>query len=64
MKKLLDHAISNPKTTFTGVMIAIANYIVFEETVRDHPLHYRIASFLVSSGFVYFGISHKDIGDN
>lgn len=62
MKKIFNHAIANPKTTFTGIIIAIANYIVFEETIADRPLYYKIASFLISGGFAYLGICNKDIG--
>lgn len=54
----------NIKTTLSGVITAVASFIILNEQFKDFPIHYRVASFLMSGGLASLGILARDADEN
>jgi len=54
--------LKNWKTTITGLTSAVASFVILSDQLADKPLYFRLATFILSGGLAFLGISAKDSG--
>jgi hypothetical protein len=53
--------LKNWRTTLSGLVGAIASYVIFESSLSDKPVHFKIAAFVFSGGLACLGINAQDV---
>lgn len=53
--------LKNWKTTLSGLVGAISSYVIFEESLSDKPLYFKIAAFIFMGGLTSLGINAQDV---
>lgn len=53
--------IKNWRTTLSGLIGAISSYIIFEDSLSDKPIYFKVAAFIFSGGLACLGINAQDV---
>ena len=53
--------LKNWKTTLSGLVGAISSYVIFEESLSDKPLSFKVAAFIFMGGLTSLGINAQDV---
>jgi hypothetical protein len=48
------------KTTISGFLVSLSTFVILSDQLKEHPLPYRIAVFILSGGLAFLGVSAKD----